>query len=99
MIELYHKASLIGLPNIAAYAYQDVHVWSALRPACAPPPPGGPKSLRGPDHCPSQYGEIAWHRKRQKLLVPRLKGLGEPVTPCVETQNAQVFLGIFPRPP
>ena len=31
------------LPNIAAYAYQDVHVWSALltclRPGHCPPPP------------------------------------------------------------
>ena len=26
------------LPNIAAYAYQDVHVWSALL-TCLPPPP------------------------------------------------------------
>ena len=27
------------LPDIAAYAYQDVHVWSALRPASPPSPP------------------------------------------------------------
>ena len=24
------------LPNIAAYAYQDVHVWSALMTCCGP---------------------------------------------------------------
>ena len=33
---LYHINDLMELPNIAAYAYRDVHVWSALRPACAP---------------------------------------------------------------
>ena len=34
------------LPNIAAYAYQDVHVWSALLTCLRPPPPPSP-------HCPS----------------------------------------------
>ena len=32
------------LPNIAAYAYQDVHVWSALL-TCLRPPPPHPHSL------------------------------------------------------
>ena len=32
------SVSSVELPNIAAYAYQDVHVWSALL-TCAPPPP------------------------------------------------------------
>ena len=38
--------SLIKLLNIAAFANKDVHVWSALRPLCAPlcirPPPPTP---------------------------------------------------------
>ena len=34
---VYHTNDLVELPDIAAYAYQDVHVQSTLRPACAPP--------------------------------------------------------------
>ena len=41
---VYHTSDHAELPDIAAYAYQDVHVWSALRPACAPT---GPKKFRG----------------------------------------------------
>ena len=72
------------------------------RPDPEPPPPPhsrGPKCLRGPDHHTSQNGEIRWRRRCRKIVVPCLKGLGEPVTPCVYTQNAQLFLGIFSGPP
>ena len=31
---VYHNDKRAELPDIAAYAYQDVHVRSALRPAC-----------------------------------------------------------------
>ena len=43
----YHNDKRAGLPNIAAYAYQDVHVWSALRPAGGPGAGGEPSSLGG----------------------------------------------------
>ena len=36
------------LPNIAAYAYQDVHVWSALL-TCLRPRFGDPLSLNQPE--------------------------------------------------
>ena len=80
-------------------------VWGAqVQPP--PPPPttttpgsGGPKCLRGPDHCTSEYGEIHWHHRRQKILVPHLKGPGKPITPCVSTQHAQLFVAIFSGPP
>ena len=37
--------------------------------------------------------EIGWRRRRSKILVPHLKGLVKPVTPCVYTQNAQFCFG------
>ena len=33
---VYHDDKIAELLDIAAYAYQDLHVWSALRPACGP---------------------------------------------------------------
>ena len=34
-----------------------------------------------------------------EILVPHLKGLVKPVTPCVYPQNAEIFLTIFCGPP
>ena len=59
-----------------------------------PPPLRGPKCLRGPNHRTSQCREMGGRRGRWKILVPRLKGLGQPVIPCVHTQRAQFFPGI-----
>ena len=39
------------LPNIAAYAYQDVHVWSALLTCLRPPVTTGQ-----PENCPARGG-------------------------------------------
>ena len=44
---VYHTCDHVELPDVAAYAYQDVHVQSALRPACTLPfpcPSSGNKS-------------------------------------------------------
>ena len=42
------------LPNIAAYAYQDVHVWSALLTCLRPPTPRCPSQHT--QHLIAQYG-------------------------------------------
>ena len=66
--------------------------------ALSPLPFWGSKCLRGPSHGTSQYGEMGWRCKCRKILVPRLKGLGDLVTPRVFcTKNVQFFLGISPQ--
>ena len=41
---------------------------------------------------PDKFG---WRHKHHNILVPHLMGLVKPVTPCVYTQNANFFGGIF----
>ena len=65
----------------------------------SPTPSRRPKCLKGPDHSTSQCGEIGWRHRRRKILVPHLKGLVKPVTPCVYAQNARFFWGAFSLAP
>ena len=48
---------------------------------------------------PSQYGEIGLCHRRRKNLVPHLKRLVKPVTPCVYTQTNAPFFVFFFGPP
>ena len=50
---VYHDDKLAEVLDIAAYAYQDVHVCSALIPACGPSHPNFGRSMRkGSKHAP-----------------------------------------------
>ena len=60
-----------------------------------PTPSWGPKCLQRPDHSTGQYGEVSGRRRCRKTLVPHLKGLVKPATPCVYTQNAECFFYHF----
>ena len=60
------------LPNIAAYAYQDVHVWSALLTCLRPPPlfvqSTALSKLGDPSYRCFPDFQCAWARGRGGLL-------------------------------
>ena len=72
----------------------------ALTPPPPPPtlPPSlEPKCLRGSNHRTNQYREIGWRHTHRKILVPLLKGLGEPVTHVFKLKMLSFFSAFLLR--